>query len=230
MKLKLIAFAVCVSCGLGIQAVDFLPAPGSQKGSVVIVNKQSRLPEAELQEVCQQIEKATKCKAEVASGEGAQVIIEVIDDAESPILTAWPEDYKAKVNVAKLDKNLKGKALEKFYASRCRKEILRAFCYACGAGGSQYPDNIMAIKDITGLDLVEEFIPGDTSTACVARLVNIGVTPTKFVSYARAVRDGWAPAPTNEVQQSVWDKIKAQQAQKPTKPLKITPDMKPQGK
>lgn len=202
--------------------VDFLPVPDSQKGQVTFVNKQSRLEEVEILSVCATIEKAIKCKAAIGTAEGAKVVVEITDNETAPVMTAYPEDYKAVVNLRKLDKNLKGRALEKFYPSRCRKELLRAFCFACGAGGSQYPNNIMAISDITDLDLCEEFIPGDTASTCEARLSKVGITPMRFATYAKACRDGWAPAPTNDVQKAIWDKVHAM----PTEPLKIKPETK----
>ena len=222
MMKRLLIATFAATLAIAANALDLLPQPGSQKGEIVFVNNQSRLPTNELEAVCRQVEKATKCRAVLGDAASGQVQIEVVDDADSPILAAFPEDYRAKVNIRKLDKNLKGKALDKFFASRCRKELLRAFCFACGAGGSQYPDNIMAIGDICDLDLVEEFIPGDTAYACVARLIKVGVTPIRLVTYAKACKDGWAPAPTNDVQKAIWDKVHAL----PTAPIKIKPEEK----
>lgn len=215
----LVASAFCAATAFSI---DFLPVPGSQKGQVTFVNRQTRLAESEILTVCRAIENATKCRAAIGSPDGAKVVIEVVDDATSPAITAYPEDYRATVNVGKLGKNLKGMAIEKFYPSRCRKELLRAFCFACGAGGSQYPNNIMAIGDISDLDLVEEFIPGDTATACQMRLAKAGVTRIRFVTYAKACRDGWAPPPTNDYQAAIWKKVH----QIPDKPLTIEYDPK----
>ena len=202
--------------------VDFLPVPNSQKGQVTFVNRQTRLADSEISSVCKTIEKATKCKATIGTAEGAKVVVEIVDDGTAPVMTAYPEDYRAVVNIGKLDMNLKGKALEKFFVSRCRKELLRAFCFACGAGGSQYPDNIMAIGDIRDLDLVDEFIPGDTASTCEVRLAKVGVMPMRFATYAKACREGWAPQPTNDVQKAIWDKVHAM----PTEPIKIKPEEK----
>ena len=212
----------CLISSNFVFGIDFLPIPNSQKGQIIFVNKQNRLPKNEIDSVCKTIEKATKCKAAIGSIEGAKIAIEIVDDATSPLMTAYPEDYRAIVNIRKLDKSLKGKAFEKFYVSRCRKELLRAFCFACGAGGSQYPNNIMAIGDITDLDLYDEFIPGDTATICQTRLLRIGVTPVRFATYGKACREGWAPAPTNDIQKAIWDKVHAM----PTAPIKIKPETK----
>ena len=208
------------------QSAGELEVKGSQKGRVAIVNKQSRVPVADLQTAAAIIEKETRCRIEVGPAEGAQVVVEVIDDKDAASLTAYPEDYKAVVNVAKMEQGLKGDAVAKFFVPRCRKEILRAFCYACGAAGTQYPGNILAVSKISDLDMVGEFIPGDTGYACQQRLASLGVTQKVFVSYARAVRDGWAPAPTNDAQKAVWERVKARKEKGPTNPIKINPPTK----
>ena len=59
-----------------------------------------------------------------------------------------------------------------------------------------------------------------------ARLPELGVTPWKETTYKRACEEGWAPAPTNEYQKAVWDKVHAI----PDQPLKIKyqkPDQSP---
>jgi hypothetical protein len=208
------------------QSPGFLPVPQTQKGRIAIVNKQQKLPAGDVAEIAAFIAKATRCRCEVGAAEGADVVVEIIDDKGAPILAAYPEDFKATLNVAKLDAGLNGAAVEKFFVKRCRKELLRAFCFACGTAGTQYPDNILAIGKISDLDLIGEFIPGDTIYAIQARLKKIGVTPLQYVSYARACKEGWAPAPTNDVQRIVFEKIKALKEKGPANPIKILPPKK----
>lgn len=203
-----------------------LPVKDSQKGRIAFVNKQSRLPLADIESAAQQVAKDTQCRVEVGSAEGAQVVIEIVDSKDEPTLTAFPEDYKARVNVAKIDVGLSGDAVKKFYFSRCRKELLRAFCFACGTAGTQYRNNIMTVAKLQDLDLVGEFIPGDTTYICQSRLKEIGVTPMQFVSYAQACRQGWAPAPTNVTQQRIWDRVREMKEKGPTSPIKISPPNK----
>jgi len=204
----------------------FLPVPSTQKGKIVFVNRQSRMTAKDIAEVADFVAKATRCKCEVGSAEGANVVVEIVDDKNAPALAAYPEDFKSAFNVAKMEEGLAGAAVDKFFVKRCRRELLRAFCFACGTAGTQYPDNILAIGKVSDLDLVEEFIPGDTIYAIQGRLKKIGVTPLQYVSYARACKDGWAPAPTNDVQRLVYEKIKALKEKGPTNPIKITPPKK----
>ena len=205
------------------QSAGHLEVKGSQKGLIAIVNGQSRVSAKDLEAAAAVIVKQTMCRAEVCDGKGAQVVIEVVDRKGESALTVCPEDHKATVNVDGLVQGLSGDAVGKFLATRCRREILRAFCYACGAAGSQFPNNIMSISKIADLDLINgDFIPGDTATACQKRLKDIGVTPKQYVPYFAACRQGWAPAPTNDIQKAIWDKVHAM----PTAPIKIKPEAK----
>ena len=53
-------------------------------------------------------------------------------------------------------------------------------------------------------------------------LEKLGVTKMEKTTYLRACKEGWAPAPTNEVQKRVWDKVHAA----PRMPMKIEFDPK----
>ena len=49
-----------------------------------------------------------------------------------------------------------------------------------------------------------------------------GMTPTRIASYKKACQEGWAPAPTNDVQKAIWEKVHAV----PATPMKIEFDPK----
>ena len=49
-----------------------------------------------------------------------------------------------------------------------------------------------------------------------------GVSTLRFATYWQACKEGWAPAPTNDVQKAIWDKVHSL----PTAPLKIAPEPK----
>lgn len=235
MRILLIAFAALAASSLTatpvtqpaaspkqvpLQNPGFLPVPNTQKGRIALVNKQSRMSAQDIAEIAALIAKDTRCRCEVGAAEGANITVEIIDSPDAPAIAAYPEDFKSTMNVARMEKGLKGGAVAKFFPKRCRKELLRAFCFACGTAGTQYPDNILAIGKISDLDLVGEFIPGDTIYAMQTRLNKIGVAPVQYVSYARACVEGWAPAPTNDVQRMIWDKVHAA----PTAPIVIKPE------
>lgn len=208
-------------------SAGMLEKPDSQKGFIAIVNRQKRLSEKDLAAAVKVIEDQTRCKVVVGSADGAGVAVEVVDNETAPTLAAYPDDYRATVNVGKLAAGLKGDALEKFFVLRCQRAILRGFCYACGAGGTEYPDNVLAIGKISDYDLIQGlFIPGDAAFACQRRMKKVGVTQKLFVPYGRACFEGWAPAPTNEVQKKIWDSVRERKEKGPTNPIKIKPPKK----
>ena len=53
-------------------------------------------------------------------------------------------------------------------------------------------------------------------------LPTYGLMPWKQTTYKKACQEGWAPAPTNEYQKAIWDKIHSV----PANPMKIEFDPK----
>ena len=220
-----------------------LVMPGSKTGSVAIVNAQKRVDARNINDVGAIIELNQNIAVRVlsldheeardgsADASESTFAISVVDDGDLPTLLVAPEERWAKVNVAKLALGKNGKTIGgTFLESRTRKEILRAFSYLCGGAGSQFEGNILSINNVSQLDLYDEFIPLDVIKRAEKFMASCGVTPERIVTYRKAVEEGWAPQPTNEVQRVIWEKVKAEQSEKPSNPLKITPGMKPKGK
>lgn len=145
------------------------------------------------------------------SGAGAGVFLVNVGDGMPAILAA-PDDNWAVVNVAAFNKN----------DALLKKQVLRAF--AMGAGGclSQTPITLMGpfknSKQIAAIPT--EKLPMDTIGKVLRNLKEYGVEQYLQTTYLKACRDGWAPAPTNDVQQAIWDKVHAL----PLEPLKIKPE------
>ena len=141
----------------------------------------------------------------------------VIDDDKLPMSLIAPEGRWAFVNVARL---VDGRgAKRQFLEARIRKEMARIGCMLLGGIGSTYKSNLLSfMPDAEALDKFEdEVLPVDGMMRCSTYLNSIGVKPWRMVSYRRACKEGWAPAPTNEVQQAIWDKVHAV----PKAPMKI---------
>jgi len=197
---------------------------GSFAGKVAIVNAQSRLSAADCQAVAATFTAATRCNFVVAKdGKDAAVVLTVIDDPKEPTMLLAPEEHWGKVNVAKVVDDLATQsAKDKVFASRSRKLVAKALSLLCGSGASQYPGNLMNAATLHDLDFVEEQVPVDVAGRCVKYLGNFGVTKKEWVTYRHACMEGWAPAPTNECQQAIWDKVHAM----PKNPMKIEFDPK----
>jgi hypothetical protein len=234
----LIAGILCSFAGYSVTPLErmggMVVQPGSQKGKIVILNAQNMMSDSDIAKTIDIMSKLTPYKFEVlkvkqdtaykvAKNSDNPVKVLLLNDNDTPSLLASPDEHWAAVNVSKMSKNLKSeRAKNKFFASRCRKQLMRAFVYACGGAGSAYQHNILAIKELEELDFVDEFIPEDAYDACRKFLADKGIHPERKLVYVRACQEGWAPAPTNQFQKVIWDKIHAL----PKNPIKIKPETK----
>ena len=209
--------------------------PGSRQGVIVFADAQNRIAATNFTMLADSLARGTgydiryvKVAAgtkpqDVCGAQKANLAVVAVDDDESPALVVAPEDGWAAVNVAKTAKGLMTEAARaKFHASRTRKEMLRAYSLLCGGGSSQCPGNAMNCAKQTELDLCGEQIPYDLASNHKRYLAELGVTPVVTVPYSKACREGWAPAPTNEYQKAIWDKVHAI----PKNPIKIEFDPK----
>ena len=197
------------------------------KGFVAIVNQQRRIPAEDIRGAAGYLSSKGKIDVKVVSADseatGATMVIHVVDTKGKSAMTAMPYSWAAVVNVDALAEGLRSeKAVAKFLPTRTRKEILRAFAYAAGAGGSSFPGNILDVVEIKELDLHEAFLPEDAFDSALEHLKRHGIVPSEIMTYREACQEGWAPAPTNDVQKKVWDEIHAL----PAKPIKIKYDPK----
>ena len=209
--------------------------PGVQKGSVAFLNAAGdRIPVNALNELAALLEKAIhvsvrnetvgelpkKGLADVMAAKKANAAVFIVwrDDCDVPMLFA-PEQHWAVINARTLKEGVVDDSL---FKQRLAKEAARAFAYVCGAGGSTGGGDLMDARDIAALDQLQLELPFDILARFENHLVDIGVTPWEEVTYIRACEEGWAPAPTNDVQKAIWDKVHAM----PTEPLKIKPEEK----
>ena len=204
--------------------------PSSQRGSIVFVNAQNEADEALISEVAATFVESHKLKIVVERGEftlpaptlKGSASLFIICDANMPTILHAPENKWTMVNLARLHEGNGSKP--QFYSERVKKEVTRGFCLLAGTQTSNYPDSLLTsvtkpadLDRFVGcrlqMDIQERFVP---------YLKGFGVTPAKFTTYLEACQQGWAPAPTNEVQQAIWDKVH----QIPDKPITIDFDPK----
>lgn len=212
--------------------------PGTGTGSTGFVIVGGALDEAEAAAVAKTIGQQLKHEQKIlrlealdglptrglVADKGIDVGVFVVSDGKLPPMLVAPEERWALVNVAALRKGLKDDAVgRRLYASRCRGELQRAFCYVAGCGSSQFDGNLMDISEIESIDsLNPDLTVGDTMALCRKYLASIKVTQPVMVSYGRACKEGWAPAPTNDIQRAIWDKVH----EMPSAPIKIKPETK----
>ena len=209
--------------------------PNTEKGQIIFVNAQSRVPRAAFEKVVFDIYCLAPFPMKVIdakpgmSGEAAKaayksnVAIVIVDDAAQPTSLVALEDGWAMMNIAKLAAGYKGvEVTGAVLESRARKELIRVFSALCGGGGSQFQGNVLDVGKVENLDAAEDFIPMDMKYKYVNYLGSIGVSAPKIVTYEQACREGWAPDPTNDVQKAIREKVFAL----PTNPIKIKFDPK----
>lgn len=210
--------------------------PNSMKGHILVANMQMKVPASELEKTVKQLIGMTRLDIRFVNvpGEvspsvankkvkelGANAVIFITDSDKCDVsLLCAPENGWTIINSSVVTKDAKN---EIFAAARLRKELMRGFFAATGAMNSRYPGTIMNyIGKPSDLDKLVEEIPVDMSMRTIDYLAKMGVTPVQYTTYQRAVQNGWAPAPTNDIQKAIWDKIHAM----PTAPIKIKPETK----
>lgn len=207
---------------------------GSFAGKVAIINTQSRLAVSNLASVARTFVEQTQCNFVVEKGApgnpdalrkaaNADVAIVVVDDADTPLLLLAPEDRWGVLNVARLVDDLPSQsAKRRFFDSRGRKELIRGLSMLCGGAASQFKGNLMNAATLREADCMDERLPIDMVANYRRHLKACGVTQREETTYLDACLEGWASAPTNDVQKAVWDKVRAM----PTDPIKIKFDPK----
>lgn len=209
----------------------------SQRGKIVFVNAQTSVPKAVIEDVATEIRLRDMLKVEVVDGSGepvtpknaaakkksigadVAVFLTECDACDNLMLTA-PEGAWAIVNAAAV---CKGAMNDAFKRTRMIKMAQRGYYCAAGAMNSQYPNSLMgAVRSLDDLDRLVQDPPMDVVDRTLTSLEAAGVTPQIYVTYRRACQQGWAPAPTNDIQKAIWDEVHSV----PKNPMKIKFDPK----
>lgn len=208
--------------------------PNSGKGVFLIASAQDKVELKDIQALANIIQSATMIEIHVVQSSdemsadtlkklNAQMGVSVVDISGKPGLIVAPEEGWAVVNIAPLAAGQDGKLN---FARRVRKEIYRAFGMVAGGCGSSYQGNLLdPIRTPDDLDMYPESdlqMPIDMLQKMPKFCDKFGVRPWRMTTYRRACHEGWAPAPTNDYQKAIWEKVHAV----PTEPIKIKPEEK----
>ena len=208
--------------------------PETFKGKLVCINCQNHIGESIISDVISSFGGQVKIPIETVSGTFAwpnpkvvgNASLFIVDDISLPSIVSAPENRWAMVNIAPLRK---GRGVEQTYLNaRVKKEVTRGLALLTGAQNSMYPDTLMGcITDVDCLDNYSDVrLPVDVAKRLATFVKGYGIIPAVEVTYKKACEEGWAPAPTNDVQKAIWDKIH----EMPTEPIKIKPETKKQEK
>ena len=217
------------------QRAGLVEKPGSQKGRVLFVNAQNTIAEKPFRFVADKWSEFLRIKVDVEQGVAvdlksaatsaksikANSVLFIVDNEKIPTsLVFMPEERCCILNVHPI---FDDKPDAKLIELRACQETTRAFSLLAGAMTSTYPDSLMSpVKNPAGLDFNEEpwRVPADVIQRFPPYLTALGITPKLVVPYRKAVEQGWAPQPTNDIQKTIWEKVH----EPPSKPLKITYD------
>ena len=208
--------------------------PDSGRGRIAVVDAGTDRGE-EIARTVAAFAKEIKIHIEVTAGErpalgtasalraktGAEAVLFVTDDAGLPALLSAPEDRWVIVNVARL---ADGAATPETVGRRVRCEVARGLALLSGAAASMFPNSLMsAVTGPKDLDTVsDEIPPAEVFARMPGYLKGFGITPTVAIPYRTACEEGWAPAPTNDAQRAIWEKVHAI----PANPMRIEFDPK----
>ena len=99
-------------------------------------------------------------------------------------------------------------------------------CFAAGGTNSGTPYCVMrTVLSPADLDAIETMTASPNATGGISNgYKKFGFGYIRKSTYMGACRQGWAPAPTNEYQKAIWDRVNKERAEatkNPTNPMKI---------
>ena len=147
-------------------------------------------------------------------GVGAGAVI--IDDPSLPIELLSPDRRWGILNVASLKAD---KPSPEKFEQRFTKVYWGIIARTLGAGVSSYPGCVLVpFTDMKGLDAITATRPcPEPFNKMIDTGKAYGIGIITITTYRTACQQGWAQAPTNDVQKAIWNEVH----QLPTKPLKI---------
>ena len=201
----------------------FLTAPSKGTRMLALVNGQKAVDRSWVENVAETIRSGLQLPVAVCEKrpDNAGLVIEIKSNEYPATFVTAPESGYAMVNVNMLKKDAPNDELLK---TRMTKELWRALVYMLGGGNDAQPVCLMKpVATLADLDALQSTCPCPMSFAVMLESARrFGVAPVRITSYRQAVAEGWAPAPTNDIQKAIWDKVH----QLPTEPLKINPETK----
>ena len=210
-----------------------LAKPNTGKGKIVVFNAQKVWPKESVEAYFKELSLFFYAKIEVVDSPeigykslaaekrkaGAVAALQLVDQGEaSPKSLVSYEDSWGIANLGAFAK-AKGPILD----GRAKRLIFRTLALTCGIGDPKSIGSTMwpAKDDVEfdGLYLPDRPFP-NLMDPILGHLEKLGLEMMQVRNYRQACQEGWAPAPVDDVQKAIWDKVH----NPPTRPLKITYD------
>lgn len=192
----------------------------TQKGDVFFLNAQKRVPTEPLAKRIASMTDYFRCRfslkewdrpitlanaAETLKASGGNAAVFIVDDPTIPVtILSAPETNWIFINVAALASD---GADARRVMERTRRELWRAVGFMLGNASVADVCVMRSVGSLKDLDELGAEAPSSGPLIFISRhLKDIGVEPYQSTSYARALREGWAPMPTNELQKAVYER------------------------
>lgn len=192
----------------------------TQKGDVYFLNAQKRVPAEPLAKRIQSMTDYFRSRFSVKAWDkpitldnaaatlkecGGNAAVFIVDDPKIPVaILSAPETNWIFLNVAALaaDKPDAEKLME-----RTRRELWRAIGFMLGNGSVADVCVMKSVNSLEELDNLGAEAPSSGPLIFISRRLRaIGVEPYQCTTYAKALQEGWAPMPTNEIQKAVYER------------------------
>lgn len=241
MNMKTLSIAAALVCSAAI-ADETTELGGNLEiwpkdhGTFLFVNTQSVVPETSFAKVVKRLSDDFNIDIKLVAGEepdikaiptklaelNAKGAIWIVNEPMLPICLAACENGWAFLNVAQV---MADSPAQDKVDGRITRLANRLFAYIHGAYDSTMMPQCV-LKEAHGIDGIDGLVCKDYSPEAFSKvsgyLAGAGYQQAKRGTYYDACEEGWAPAPTNEIQKAIWDKVH----QMPTKPIKIMPESK----
>lgn len=190
--------------------------------AILFLNTQTRINISAFEEICLQTRKMLRLPATLKCSQSSEplslalkalsdkntaAVIIIADLPGYPSLLVAPENRWVMVNIETL--NEPGLSAQKF-TERVHKETWRALAYLMGAANSNFDHclmkSVLSPSDLDSLNV--RSISPEPFVKILAHAQKIGMKPIRVTTYRKAVEDGWAPAPTNDIQRAIWNELK----------------------
>lgn len=242
MRLELMTVAAALACCCLGRADDAEELGGNLEiwpddhGTFLFVNAQSVVFETSFEKPVKRIAEDFNIDVRLVPGEQPDIrnipnrlaelkakgAIWIVNDPMLPTVLAACENGWAFLNVAPV---LADAPAQDTIDGRIVRLVNRLFAYIHGAYDSTMMPQCV-LKNAHGMDGIDALICKDYSPEAFSKvsgfLAGAGYKQARRGTYYDACEEGWAPAPTNDVQKAIWDKVH----QLPTKPIKIVPESK----
>ena len=205
--------------------------------SIFLLNTSKHIGLSELRKAYVPILMDTRCPFEVVEDKGdktlaekvarvrlnpkAAFVVPFVDEGTQDMISYFPERDLCIINVNALTADSADRARVQV---RLGKQLWRAVGMMLGAGDAVTGHTVLRrATTLAQLDANQVITPApEQHNQMVDGLKHFGIDMVRLGSYRQACQEGWAPAPTNDVQKAIWDKVHAI----PQNPMKIEFDPK----